>query len=342
MSSTPDNTIAPQVSVIIPYYNDLEAVARCVQALQNQKTNRRYEIIVVDDGSEPDGCGDRLWDYIEHAPDIKVVKQPNKGPAAARNLGAVQAQGDTLLFTDSDCQPYPDWIEQMCVSLEAGASGVKGIYRTDQIEWVARLVQAEYEEKYQFMAQFESIDFIDTYAAGFKKEVFLRHGGFCERFHYPSVEDQEFSFRLSAEGESMVFQPKAIVLHRHASSVWKYAQKKYRIAFYKALILRLHPKRAKGDTHTPPSLMLQLPLVVLFYGSLLLALGWPWALGLSFGTILFFLWTCRSTMSQVRQSAPDLVIHTPLLMLIRATALALGLGTGLIRFYLGPLPLPRR
>lgn len=342
MTNPSELTLPPQISVIVPYFNDWESALRCVEALLNQNTSRTYEIIVVDDGSDPECDSDRIKEYLPQPSNVKVIKQKHGGPAAARNTGAAQAQGQYLLFTDSDCIPDPDWLEQMCNPLDRGASGVKGIYHTEQVEWVARLVQAEYEEKYHFMARFESIDFIDTYSAGFKADVFHKHGGFCERFHYPSVEDQEFSFRLSADGELMVFQPMAIVHHRHANTLWKYVRKKFRIAYYKALILRLHPKRAKGDTHTPPSLILQLPLVVLFFGSLLLTLGWPWALGVSFVTILLFLWTCRSTLSQVRQSAPDLVIHAPFLMMIRATALAIGLGAGLIRFYLAPLPLPRR
>ena len=52
-----------------------------------------------------------------------------------------------------------------------------------------------------------AIDFIDTYSAAYRKEVFIQNGGFDESFRVPSVEDQEFSFRLARKGYRMVFEP---------------------------------------------------------------------------------------------------------------------------------------
>ena len=325
----------PQVSVVVPYYGCLDDVAACVRALFAQKTGRAYEIIVVDDGSPPGDNVDRLADTAE----IIAIRQENMGPAAARNTGAAQARGKYILFTDADCRPDPGWMEAMCLELDAGAAGVKGIYRTEQDSWVARLVQVEYEEKYAYMSRFDAIDFIDTYSAGFRRDVFLAYGGYNERFRHPSVEDQEFSFRLSEGAELMRFCPEAVVAHRHVESVRGYFQKKMRIAFYKALILRILPQRTKGDTHTPPSLMYQLPLAAAALAGILGGLFWTPKLFLALAVILpIFLLTCRRTMRQAAQSAPDLRARVPLLMLVRAAALAAGLALGLLRFYLGPMP----
>ncbi len=383
------------VSVIIPYRNGAASVAECLAGLIRQQTNRTFEVIVVDDGSESSDSASALAGLLEqrnitgwfkrdesHTPgkapidladrtvpaDVSVVamgllqrtevnspdpdilkgsslillRQAPLGPAAARNTGAVAASGTYLLFTDSDCIPDKGWIESLCSALDAGAAGVKGVYRTEQQNWVARLVQAEYEEKYVFMSRFETIDFIDTYSAGFRRDVFLGYGGYDERFYYPSVEDQEFSFRLSAGGERMVFCSDAVVCHRHADSLRRYAYKKARIAFYKALILRLHPERTKGDTHTPPSLMFQLPLVLILMAGLVLS-GWhPVFLPVSLFAAVLFAATCRKTIQQASTSAPDLRIAVPVLMLIRALSLAVGLFAGIVRFHLGPLPVLQR
>ena len=94
------------ISVIVPVYNGGDTLAACLQALQNQ-TRLPDEIIVVDDGSTDDSAeiADRFG--------LKVLRQRNAGPAAARNLGAQRAQGQLLLFTDADCCPASDWVERM-------------------------------------------------------------------------------------------------------------------------------------------------------------------------------------------------------------------------------------
>ena len=248
---------------------------------------------------------------MQNSEGLRFVRQEHRGPAAARNTGASQATGDYILFTDADCEPAVNWLEALCAKLDTGIAGVKGIYRSIQTEWVARLVQVEYEEKYNYMQQFEEIDFIDTYSAGFRLDVFWKYGGYDERFPYPSVEDQEFSFRLAAGDERMAFCPDAVVTHRHSGTLWGYARKKARIAYYKALILRLHPHRSKGDTHTPVSLMVQLPLVILIYTALALSLWQPLYLGIVGVGLAFMLASCRSTFHQAEHSAPDLRSRVP-------------------------------
>lgn len=327
-----------EVSIIVPFRDASAAVLSCADALLQQKTHREYEIVFVDDGSQLEEAARGLQERCNSEPRLQLLHQEPRGPAAARNTGVKQAGGKYLLFTDSDCEPTPEWLEEMCKPLDEGAAGVKGVYRSEQDSWVARLVQVEYEEKYNYMDRFDEIDFIDTYAAGFQREVFERYGGFDERFPSPSVEDQEFSFRLAAGGERMRFARRAVVTHRHVETLWGYARKKARIAFYKALILRLHPVRTKGDTHTPPSLMFQMPLAMTILVTLAFAMWRVEWLAVSALAVMAFIGTCRHTIAQARQKAPDLQLRVPLLMLVRAAGLAFGLACGLTRFTFGGLP----
>nr|HPQ38743.1 glycosyltransferase [bacterium] len=233
------------ISIIIPAFNSAAVIGDCLTALNRQDVSRnRYEIIVVDDGSQ-----DATAEIAQSLAD-EVIRTDNRGPASARNTGARAARGDILLFTDADCIPEQPWVRRMTAPFESSdIHGVKGAYLTRQTRWVARFVQAEYESKYRFMSRFDTIDFIDTYSAAFRRRTFLELNGFDETFPGASVEDQEFSFRMSAEGYTMVFVADARVLHRHADTLAWYFRKKFNIGYWKVKVLRRHPGKTVSDTH---------------------------------------------------------------------------------------------
>lgn len=95
----------PAVSVIVPVYKVEQYLDKCVQSILDQ-TFRDFELLLVDDGS-PDKCGDMCEAWAKKDSRIRVIHKPNGGLSDARNAGIVQANGDYLLFVDSD-----DWIEK--------------------------------------------------------------------------------------------------------------------------------------------------------------------------------------------------------------------------------------
>ncbi|MEM6610815.1 MAG: glycosyltransferase [Cyanobacteria bacterium P01_C01_bin.72] len=93
------------ISVVIPTYNRLPILQKCLLALEHQVfTDAKiagYEIILVDDGSS-DRTLDWLAENQPNLPHVKVIEQDHQGAAAARNLGVKNAAGDTIVFIDSD------------------------------------------------------------------------------------------------------------------------------------------------------------------------------------------------------------------------------------------------
>ncbi|MCX6023687.1 MAG: glycosyltransferase, partial [Chloroflexi bacterium] len=154
---------------------------------------------------------------------------------------------------------------------DPAVQGAKGVYETAQTALVARLVQFEYHDKYRRMAGEPRIDFVDTYSAAYRRSTFLRFGGFDTRFPGASVEDQELSFRMAEAGCKMVFAPLAVVRHIHAATLPDYLRKKFRIGFWKVLVHARHPGKLQRDSHTPPSLKLQIPLI---YAAAALTVSW--------------------------------------------------------------------
>jgi len=267
---------------------------------------------------------------------VRLFKQHNAGPSAARNLGINHSLGEIILFTDDDCEPVEDWIERMTAPFqEEEIVGVKGTYLTRQRELVARFVQLEFEDKYDRMAKDEYIDFIDTYSAGYRKSVLIANNGFDTTFPVASTEDQELSFRLARQGYKMVFAPSAKVYHlHHPRNIGEYWHKKFNIGYWKVVVHLYHPNKLLRDSHTPQILKLQ----ILFLGSigLLLLLGFIWSplWWLSgFMGIVFLLSTLPFVVKAWSKDPPVAVI-SPALLFLRALALGMGFTAGLV-FNLG-------
>lgn len=97
------------VSVIIPVYNTVEYVERCIKSVTNQ-TNKEIEIIVVDDGSK-DGSLDICKNLQGQDKRIIITSQSNVGASMARNKGIDMAKGDYIMFVDSDDWIAPNMVE---------------------------------------------------------------------------------------------------------------------------------------------------------------------------------------------------------------------------------------
>ncbi len=317
---------SPDVSVIVPAMNAAATLADCLLALRAQTLPKeRVEVIVVDDGST-DKTAAIAAKYRAH-----VVQIANAGPAVARNRGVEVAMGSILVFTDADCAPEPVFLEEMLRPFEdADVVATKGIYRTDQGSLTSRFVQAEYESRYRIMRRLESIDFVDTYAAAYRRDAFEAVGGFDESFPLPSVEDQELSFRVARGGARMVFCPKAVVTHHHANDPGAYFCKKVKIGYWKMRVLARFPEKAVSDSHTPSSLKIEILSVAAMLASLPVAIvfGWWWP---PLALLAVFLAATARFCCAVAFEDPLVGTVAPLFVFARSLALGTGMSVGLLR-----------
>ncbi|MCB9003285.1 MAG: glycosyltransferase [Ardenticatenaceae bacterium] len=309
-----------QYSIIIPAYNARHTLGNCLTALHQQTiSHEQYEIIVIDDGSN-DGTGQLATEMGATV----LYQSKNGGQAAARNVGIRQAQGDIICFTDADCTPQPDWLEQITAPLrdDATISATKGVYCTRQPQLTARFVQAEYEDKYDKLREFPRISFVDTYSAAYRRAVLLEVGGFDERF--PVAEDRELSYRVAAAGYEMVFQPEALVCHLHAHTVRTYFWKKVLNGYWAGQAVNFFPERQKEDSYTPQIMKLQVGLMGLMLGTAVLSLLFPpflFLLGLSLGG---FLATTLPFVQKVWPKDTAVALASPFYLAVRALALGIG------------------
>ena len=92
-----------KVSVIVPVYKVERYLSACLDSLLAQSM-QEIEVLLIDDGS-PDQCGRICDEYASRDSRFRVFHTDNRGLSAARNFGIEKAQGDYLMFVDSD-----DWV----------------------------------------------------------------------------------------------------------------------------------------------------------------------------------------------------------------------------------------
>lgn len=90
-----------EASVIIPHYNDSARLLRCLDALLPQVAGQDVEVVVVDNASPVPP---------PQVPGVRLVIEPARGAAAARNRGVAETTAPRLFFLDCDCVPAPGWL----------------------------------------------------------------------------------------------------------------------------------------------------------------------------------------------------------------------------------------
>lgn len=199
---------APAVSIVVPHYNDLERLDRCLDRLVAQilPEGGRFEIVVADNGS-PQGEAAVAACIAGRA---RLVPAPEKGAGPARNAGVAATRAPLLAFTDADCLPQPGWL----------AAGLAKLAAFDLVG--GRMVVVPEHDGTRTGAEAFELVF------AFDNERYVREDGytvtanlFCSRAVFDTVgpfrtgvsEDMEWSRRATAKGFTLGYAADAVVGH---------------------------------------------------------------------------------------------------------------------------------
>ena len=218
--------MSPDFSIVIPTYNRPQQLAGCLEALTRLDYPRdALEILIVDDGSlQP--LDETVSIYRSRLP-LALLRQKNRGPAAARNTGLRQAAGHWIAFTDDDCRPSPGWLcrlrEKVLEQPKAlvGGRTINGLM--ENVYSVASQLLIDYLYDY-FVQNVSFNQFFTTSNMAACTELLRAIGGFDERFRRAAGEDRELCSRWQHSEEPLVYAPEAVVHHFHAltlRSFWR-------------------------------------------------------------------------------------------------------------------------
>ncbi len=205
------------VSIVIPVYETRPWVRRAVESALAQR-HEPIEVIVVDDGST-DGSIGEIRDLLVDGR-VRLIRQPNRGVAAARNLGWRASRGDHLLFLDSDDEIAPDLIGALLGALEPGHPRQVAYCQTDRMDESGRQLPAQarslgparLHHEGNLLPALAFGGFFQIHSLLLRRALLEECGGFDERFRW--CEDFQLHLRLFALGATARFLPLPLARYR--------------------------------------------------------------------------------------------------------------------------------
>lgn len=194
------------ISVVIPVYQDWQRLRLCLSALASQTLSPTlFEVIVVDNDDTP-------LPIDQRPPGVRYLHEPEGHSYSARNAGLRAATGDLLAFTDADCLPEPQWLEEGAREMERDptldvAGGAIQMYRERDT------LAAWYDCKYGLRQTY----FYERWKGYATANLFVRRTAFDRAGPFnadlESGGDIEFCWRARDVGCKIVFFPQAVVRH---------------------------------------------------------------------------------------------------------------------------------
>lgn len=212
----------PDVSIIIPVYNQWHYTYSCLKSISLNTQNVSYEIIIADDMSYDETVN--ISQYVEN---IKVVRDgENRGFLLNCNNAAKYANGKYILFLNNDTQVQEDWLDSLVSLIESdkqiGMVGSKLVYPDGRMQeaggiiwddasgWNFGRLDDPNKPEYNYVKE---VDYISGAAIMIKRDLWETIGGFDERYAPAYFEDSDLAFEVRKHGFKVMLQPKSVVVH---------------------------------------------------------------------------------------------------------------------------------
>ncbi|RPA68613.1 glycosyltransferase [Cyclobacteriaceae bacterium YHN15] len=235
----------PRFSVIVCVYNGSDTIYECLDGLLKLKYPN-FEVIVINDGST-----DNTMEIASAFP-FKIIDSPNMGLSHARNLGLQHADGEYIVYLDSDAFPDQDWLSYLALEFEStGFAAIGGPNIIPQnVGLVAESVNHAPGSPTHIMITDRIAEHIPGCNMAFNKERLMEIGGFDTRFRVAG-DDVDVCWRLQEMGYEIGLAPSALVWHHRRKTVNGYWKQQVGYGKAEALLEQKWPKKYNDFGHRP-------------------------------------------------------------------------------------------
>lgn len=196
-------------SVVVPTYNRLPILQKCLAALEKQTITEPYEVLVIDDGSS-DGTVEFLSANSDRYPHLRLLTQDHAATATARNYGIDSALGKYIAFVDSDITVNPEYLQAHTETL----AQAEKVYSYGRIIDTSNLIAPDSEAVPAI--PFFTAALFDTCNLAIARKWLLEAGKFDTGFFEYGWEDFELGMRVKNLGLKRLTCAGAIAFHYHA------------------------------------------------------------------------------------------------------------------------------
>ncbi|MCP9887145.1 glycosyltransferase family 2 protein [Cyanobium sp. ATX 6A2] len=204
------------LSVVIPTYNRLPILRKCLAALEAQQLAEpvsRFEVVLIDDGSSDDTVA-WIESHRNELPHLRLLQQEHGGPAEGRNRGVAAARGEVVVFIDSDLVVRPDFLVHHARALSADWER-----HNNRLSFtygaVVNTANFDHPSSERHKLRDLSWAYFATGNVAIERELLERAGLFDTAFRLYGWEDLELGERLRRLGVRLVRCPEAVGYHWH-------------------------------------------------------------------------------------------------------------------------------
>jgi glycosyltransferase involved in cell wall biosynthesis len=226
-----------KISVVVPTCNRPLLLLKCLHALAGQNFDKKnYEIIIVSDGPDQETEQQmKVWIKKRRSLRIRYFSlSEQKGPAAARNYGWLNAMGKLIAFTDDDCIPDRNWLKAFSECYTPG----------EKVAFTGKTMVPVSKRPTDYELNIHHLQFADFITANCccPKDVLKAVGGFDERFTMAWREDSDLELKLINEGIEIMKVENAFVAHPVRKAAWGVSMKEQRKTMFNALLYKKYPE----------------------------------------------------------------------------------------------------
>ncbi len=202
-------------SIIIASYNEGKNLEKCLESLTQIRYPREaYEIIVVDNNST-----DNTFEIVRQFPEVLYLKEGKQGASFARNKGISRAKGNIMVFLDADTAVTRNWLSAIIEPFEKKDIGAVGgaILPFNENNIFSQYLGVSLFLRYPRYGKKREIRGFPSCNLAVQKEMIRR--GFDTATFSTYGEDKDICYHILEKGFKVIFQPDAIVYHRHPESL---------------------------------------------------------------------------------------------------------------------------